>query len=200
LAARVDPVLISRLRGAVPQLHEWLLTYTSASADRATSVASLSIPNLAKCYPSELLESTRVLFEDEVCYPPLERFGLEEFQSLHETSWSGITFNNLYCLKHDVASSPALHFHELVHVLQYRRLGIEQFLWAYSIGIALHGYENSPLEKMAYDLQLEFEHGIYRRSLTADIERRTDVIWKAVCQEAGHWCAEADSKSLARPS
>jgi hypothetical protein len=176
------------------------LAYTSASAGRTTSVASLSLPNIARCYPSELLESTQVLFEVEVCYPPLERFGLEEFQSLQETTWSGITFNNFYWLKHDVASSPALHFHELVHVLQYRRLGIERFLWAYSIGLALHGYENSPLEKMEYDLQLEFEHGIHRRSLIADIERRTDAIWQVVCQEAGDWWPEDDPKSLARPS
>jgi hypothetical protein len=161
--------------------------YTQELGTRATSVASLSIPNLGRCYPSELLESTQVLFVDEVPYPPLEQFGLEEFKSLQETPWSGITFNNLYCLKHDVASSSALHFHELVHVLQYRRLGIEQFLWAYNISIALHGYEDSQLEKMAYDLQLEFEHGIYRRSLVGDIERRTDVIWQEACSQAGNW-------------
>jgi hypothetical protein len=28
---------------------------------------------------------------------------------------------------------------------------VERFLLAYSLGLALHGYEDSPLEKMAYD-------------------------------------------------
>ncbi len=52
------------------------------------------------------------------------------------------------------------------------------------MGLALHGYEGSPLEKMAYDLQLEFEHGIFRRSLLADIERLTDVIWQQTCLQS----------------
>ncbi len=132
-----------------------------------------------------MLESTHVLIVDEVRYPPLEQFGLQEFKSLQETRWCGITFNDLYCLRNGVASSPALHFHELVHVLQYQRLGFEQFLWAYHVGLAVHRYEDSPLEKMAYDLQLEFEHGIYRRSLLTDIERRTEAIWQDVCVETG---------------
>jgi hypothetical protein len=38
-------------------------------------------------------------------------------------------------------------------------------LWAYGLGLALHGYEDSTLEKMAHDLKLEFHHGSYRRSL-----------------------------------
>jgi hypothetical protein len=38
---------------------------------------------------------------------------------------------------------------------------------------------------MAYDLQLEFEHGIYRRSLMSDIQARTDAIWQEVCLQAG---------------
>jgi hypothetical protein len=39
---------------------------------------------------------------------------------------------------------------------------------------------------MAYDLQLEFDYGICRRSLVADIERRTDIIWQEVPLQAGN--------------
>lgn len=167
-------------------MRDWIVNYTQSTAGHAVTVASLAVPNLADCYPKELLESTRVVMVDEICYPPLEQFGLGDFKSLQETTWSGITFDNVYYLRRDVVS-PALHFHELVHVVQYQRLGLEQFLWAYSVGIALHRYEDSPLEKMAYDLQLEFEHGIYRRSLLTDIERRTDSIWQEVCLQGDNW-------------
>jgi hypothetical protein len=126
-----------------------------------------------------------VVIANDVCYPPLDQFGLGEFKALTEIPWSGITYNDIYFLRRAV-ECPALHFHELVHVVQYQRLGVERFLWAYSLGIALHDYEDSPLEKMAYDLQLEFEHGIYRRSLVADIERRTDVIWQEACVGAAN--------------
>jgi hypothetical protein len=160
------------------------MEYIQANAGHARTVTSLSIPGLAQCYSEELLETTRVVITDSICYPPLDQFGLGEFKTLSEIPWSGITFNDIYFLRRDV-EYPALHFHELVHVVQYRRLGIERFLWAYSVGIALHGYEDSPLEKMAYDLQLEFEHGIYRRTLVTDIEGRTDVIWQQACLQAG---------------
>lgn len=161
------------------------MRYTESTASQAATVASLSVPGLTQCYSKELLESTRFVITDQICYPPLDQFGLEEFKALSAIPWGGITYNDIYFLRRDLAS-PILHFHELVHVVQYRRLGVDRFLWAYGVGLALHGYEESPLEKMAYDLQLEFEHGIYRRSLVADIERRTDIIWQEVSLQAGN--------------
>lgn len=170
----------------MPKIREWIMSYRESMAGHEVTAASLAVPNLALCYPQRLLESTRVVSVDEVCYPPLEQFGLAEFKSLQETTWSGITFDDVYYLRHDIIS-PALHFHELVHVVQYQCLGVDRFLWAYSVGLALHRYEDSPLEKLAYDLQLEFENGIYRRSLISDIERHTDVIWRDACLAAGSW-------------
>jgi hypothetical protein len=175
--------LIDRLRKAQPKIQKWISEYTRTATKSAATVASLSVPGLFRCYPTEILECTRVVVCDEICYPPLHEFGLEEFKALNEIHWSGITYNDVYFLRRDIAC-PALHFHELVHVVQYRRLGVERFLWAYSVGLALHGYESSPLEKMAYDLQLEFEHGIFRRALVSDIERRTEHIWSEACLQA----------------
>jgi hypothetical protein len=184
LASRLNPALITRLRQALPRIREWILRYTESTASQAVTVASLSVPGLARCYPKELLESTRLVLTDRICYPPLDQLGLGEFKALNAIPWGGITYNDIYFLRRDLAS-PSLHFHELVHVIQYQRLGVDRFLWAYGLGLALHGYEDSPLEKMAYDLQLEFEYGIYRRSLVADIERRTDIIWQEVSLQAG---------------
>jgi hypothetical protein len=192
LASPLDPAMITRLRHALPKIREWIFAYTESTASEAVTVASLCVPDLARCYSKELLDSTRVLTIDEIAYPPLDQFGLGEFKSLQETAWSGITYHDTYFLRRDVMS-PALHFHELVHVLQYRRLGVERFLWAYSVGLMLHRYEESPLERMAYDLQLEFENGIYRRSLAADIERQTDLIWLEACLQAGNPSGSAKS-------
>jgi hypothetical protein len=182
-ASRLDPALITRLRAALPRIREWILRYTESTASQAVTVASLSVPGLDRCYSKKLLESTRFVIMDQICYPPLDQLGLGEFHALNAIPWGGITYNDIYFLRRDLAC-PVLHFHELVHVIQYRRLGVDRFLWAYGLGLALHGYDDSPLEKMAYDLQLEFEHGIYRRSLVADIERRTDIIWQEVSLQA----------------
>ena len=50
-------------------------------------------------------------------------------------------------------SNEALHFHELIHVIQWQSLGPERFLKTYAEGLERFGYENSPLEKMAYEAE-----------------------------------------------
>jgi hypothetical protein len=49
-----------------------------------------------------------------------------------------------------------LYFHELIHVIQWRLLGPERFLRLYADGLEKFGYQDSPLEKMAYHTQNEF--------------------------------------------
>jgi hypothetical protein len=49
-----------------------------------------------------------------------------------------------------------LHFHELIHIVQWRLLGPERFLAAYAAGLETSGYRTSPLECMAYDAQSAF--------------------------------------------
>jgi hypothetical protein len=58
-----------------------------------------------------------------------------------------------------VVGEEAIHFHELIHVIQWRLLGPEDFLAAYANGLDEFGYDNSPLEKMAYDAE-----ALFRRS------------------------------------
>jgi hypothetical protein len=98
--------------------------------------------------------------------------------------FDGITFDNTYFLRRGLERE-SLHFHELVHVIQWQHLGIDRFLLAYGIGLAQFGYQSSPLEKMAYDLQLEFEHCVYRQQLVQDVRNRTDKIWAAASAVLG---------------
>lgn len=53
----------------------------------------------------------------------------------------------------------SLHFHELVHAVQWRILGADRFLLAYALGhLAGGGYDNNPLEEVAHTLE-----GIFAR-------------------------------------
>ena len=54
------------------------------------------------------------------------------------------------------AGDVALHFHELVHVAQWSILGAKKFIERYIAEIQNHGYDNAPLERMAYGLQDHF--------------------------------------------
>jgi hypothetical protein len=70
---------------------------------------------------------------------------------------AGITYLDTYFVRADHIHDESLHFHELVHVIQWRLLGPEEFLERYADGLERFGYRNSPLEVMAYDLQGRFE-------------------------------------------
>ncbi len=81
------------------------------------------------------------------------------------TEMQGITFVDTILLSErylgEHGLSPALRFHELVHVTQYHILGVAEFILRYVHGWAENGYEYhaNPLERDAYELQDRFELG-----------------------------------------
>jgi hypothetical protein len=88
--------------------------------------------------------------------PPLSSIGLQRFRDFERGDWDGITYIDTIFLKRTKAADEELHFHELIHVVQWRLLGPERFLKLYADGLERFGYENSPLEKMAYRAEAEF--------------------------------------------
>jgi hypothetical protein len=68
----------------------------------------------------------------------------------------GLTLDDTYYLKPRAAGWLNLHFHELVHVLQWQQLGAAGFVARYLAEIAQHGYRQAPLEQMAYGLEQRY--------------------------------------------
>ena len=83
---------------------------------------------------------------------------------------AGITFRDMYFVDRARASE-AIHFHELVHIVQWSALGPADFLLTYGVGLAQFGYASSPLEAIAYDLQATFERGAPIVDIKQSIER-----------------------------
>ncbi|MGC1950636.1 MAG: hypothetical protein WA679_24215, partial [Pseudolabrys sp.] len=71
-------------------------------------------------------------------------------------NFDGITYLNTFFIKRDELRNEAIHFHELIHIVQWRILGPEQFLRLYADGLERLGYRDSPLEVMAYDAEAAF--------------------------------------------
>ena len=65
-----------------------------------------------------------------------------------------------------------MHFHELVHVIQWQLLGSECFLALYADGLEKHGYRNSPLEVMAYDHEARFNSNALPYSVEAEVRKQ----------------------------
>ena len=171
--------IIRRFHAALPSVRGWIDDYLNDHSARARAVSTLGFARLSACFPQELLERTKVVTVPRVPFPPVDRFGLPELAPLQQMSFAGITFKNTFFLQQG-QNSESLHFHELVHVVQWARLGVDNFLLAYGVGLVQLGYKQSPLEKMAYSLQRAFDNGELSEELVSVIEGRTDALWTQV--------------------
>jgi hypothetical protein len=71
-------------------------------------------------------------------------------------NFDAISYIDTIFLKPTQSNSENTHFHELVHVIQWRLLGPDRFLLTYANGLECFGYRQSPLEAMAYDAETAF--------------------------------------------
>ena len=92
---------------------------------------------------------------------------------------AGVTYKDTFFVCNG-QQRDSLYFHELVHVVQWDRLGVDNFLLAYAVGLMQHGYEQSPLEQMAFELQARFNQQRVPENLVEFISLRTDGVWKTV--------------------
>jgi hypothetical protein len=119
----------------------------------------------------QVLDTTRLLIlaesrvENPPFYVPLRRMGFTNLPSF--STMAAVTFCDVV-VSHQQFSDGLL-FHELVHVEQYRQLGILQFAELYVRGfLSGGGYDGIPLEINAYDLGARFERSPQTRFSAAD--------------------------------
>lgn len=89
-------------------------------------------------------------------FPELRQMGLSNFIDMEV---HGITYKDTYYVLPHLADELRLHFHELVHVAQWRHLGSIPFIERYITEIQTVGYFEAPLEKMAYAFDSHFSSG-----------------------------------------
>ncbi len=144
---------LENLQSKTPLIVRWINQTLAAHAHNARSVADYGFKRLPDFYSPDLLRQTKVIVLPRVPVPPLGNLGLPEFAAFEQGKFAGITFKDTYFIQASQAANESIHFHELVHVVQWTHLGVEPFLLAYAAGLATNGYQDSPLEVMAYDLQ-----------------------------------------------
>jgi hypothetical protein len=107
-------------------------------------------------FSANTLTSAKVVLVNQLPIPPLSSWGLTRFADFERGTFNGITYLNTFFLKRDEQKNEATHFHELIHVIQWRILGPQNFLRLYADGLERFGYRDSPLEVMAYDAEAAF--------------------------------------------
>jgi hypothetical protein len=154
---QLTPDQIAQVKGLVAQ---YIAAQREGYGPRAIPLSVQQKATMNGFFTPQLLDSTRlvVLQGERVAnpdfYPMLRSLG---FNNLPDQSTMGaITFCNVV-VSHEPFSNGLL-FHELVHVEQYRQLGISRFSELYVSGLLNGGsYEAIPLEVNAYTLGSRFE-------------------------------------------
>jgi hypothetical protein len=167
--------LIKRFSIALPQIRGWIYSLLNDYTKQAFAVSTKGFKKLPNYFPEELLKHTKVVMVQHVPFPPVDLFNLPELAPVQNMHFIGITFKNTFFLQKDQISE-SLCFHELVHTIQLERLGVDNFLLAYGIGLIQFGYESSPLEEIAYGLQHDFDKGKTIPNLVHFVEMHSDKI------------------------
>ena len=112
-------------------------------------------------YPIEFLSRSYYVVTEQIPkpdFPELRQAGLGDFI---DRPLAGITYKDTYFIEKKHESDLELHFHELVHVVQWQALGASNFISRYISEIQQYGYEESPLERMAYGLQNAYSKKVH---------------------------------------
>lgn len=172
--------MLSYLIQNLPLIRTWIDTTIKSHEDKALSIKDIISTQKFKRLPQYLsddfLSHARVVTIDKVPVPPLSALGLPIFGDFEKGDYAGITYKNTYFIKHQFLSNESLHFHELVHVIQWGYLGVDKFLLAYAMGLVQKGYFESPLEKMAYTHQQMFNDNSSAYSVEDAIKPELDIL------------------------
>lgn len=154
---RVKTALPRDILQAYDRLLSWVDGVLDAHREQARPVMDLSFPRLPGHYATEILQSTSVVVLEQCPSIPLSEFGLRPDDMPPADQVAGFALRDIYFVTPRSEHHESTHFHELVHVVQWRLLGDECFFHLYGAGLIAEGYRSSPLERIAYDLQSRFD-------------------------------------------
>jgi hypothetical protein len=140
----------------IEDIEEWI-HQVNCSHRKVRQSCSVLEEHFNGFYSPTILNTAFFVVSDEIPKPDspeLRKAGLGDFIDMDV---EGITYNDTYYVKKEAVNELRLHFHELVHVIQWQELGTQGFIERYIREIQDFGYDNAPLEKMAYALDEHYQ-------------------------------------------
>ena len=151
----------AEIGGIIQQVAQYIQQQRQTYRGRALPLEAHQKSAMQPFFPVSSLDSTRVLVltGERVNNPPfygeLIKMGFEAASLPDFTLMAAITFVDAV-VSHETFTDRLL-FHELVHVVQYAKLGLQEFASKYVRGFLNGGsYEAIPLERNAYELDARF--------------------------------------------
>lgn len=143
----------SALQTRLPVIRKWIETTAAEYRPAARPLSSYGFTRLAHYFDAETLKRASVIEVDVVPKPPLTALGLHQFSDFEQLNGAGLTYGDIYFVVRARANDESLHFHELVHTIQWHHLGVDRFILAYALGHLAGGYQNNPFEEIAHTLE-----------------------------------------------
>lgn len=144
----------------IDQLAGFVASYIAeqreAFSKKAEPISPEYLQQLEAFFPAPLLAGVKVVqgrAPEPGFYMLARMMGIRDLPAFSDMA--GITFQDI--VVHVGPLSPQLLFHELVHAVQYKHLGLDGFSSRYVRGFLSGGaYDEIPLEKQAYELEARF--------------------------------------------
>ena len=138
-------------------VQNWIVHTLAEYAGQMEPIAAAQFERLNGYYPNTLLQRVQRVIVDRCPTPPLASTGIPQLSEIETWDVKGIPWQNTIFIRRDLADWDAVHFHELLHIIQWDLLGTERYLTAWAIGTITRGYRDNPLEEMAFRHQSRFE-------------------------------------------
>ena len=139
--------------------------------EQATPIPETAKLAMAPYFPIDLLNRVRILERDPLPIPNLPFTNLIRTIGLDYPNLSltaAITLDHLIVTRAQMPLN--LLFHELVHVVQYRQLGVPKFARLYVRGLLIHrAYEKIPLEACAFELESRHKRAVKNLNVESEV-------------------------------
>jgi hypothetical protein len=146
-----------QFRSLVFDVKKWIVHTLAEHKAQMEPVAAAQFERLKRYYPKTLLQRVQRVIVDRCPVPPLAITGIPQLAEIETWDIKGIPWENTIFIRRDLADWDVVHFHELLHIIQWERLGTERYLTAWAIGTITRGYRDNPLEETAFRHQSRFE-------------------------------------------
>lgn len=148
--------------------------------DRAVALDDFKFKKIKIVFPTPLRHQTKIIVVSKrVPVPPLEKIALKKLMKQDQKHAIGITYNNRIFLLEEHCNEINC-FHEMIHVVQWQRLGVQKFLLAYVLHLVLHGYQGNPFEETACLFQRKLESNALPMNFLEIVKTRADSAWALI--------------------
>jgi len=151
--------IIEFLKPYLPKANQWIDELFAQYSSIAKPLSGFHFPRLPEYFSGEILENTRIVLLDKMPQIPFADLGFMKTSHLEMVATAGAALRDTIFIEKKFENAEALFFHELVHILQWRVFGHDDFLLAYGMGLVSNkdSYTKIFFEAMAYKYQSIFQ-------------------------------------------